>query len=494
MKKFLILFTLLIIICIVYIECKKDQNSSANKNLSSAQQQLIANAKTYFENNVQSKGNNGRALSDVINSNSGQLDPIQSLIKNAVWSKAQTIQLSIGEIVVVPIQFNDSLYTRPNSTDSNTRLPLSNLSKLIVYTDSSDQTHAEVVTAFPDSNFVNNSNKQFSGIAYIQDWQGNFLRAYHYIKGKIKKLKLNNGSKNKNISTNALMAPDPDDGCTQNDYYNCELTEDGPSNCTYLGTTYTGCDDDTPAGGGGGGGGGSSSSVGGAPSGTDYGTVAGGSRPKPTTPVFSSIDTIGNNLTNSCFSNVLNSLEATGLKNEITQILHTTFGVNDNINLVFKEVPSLSDNADAKTIPLDGGISPYGSYYDISISLNDQQLAKASKEFIAETIFHEIIHGYLEANGSLQNELSQHITMIKSYVDCEVSALKEIFPNLTTHDAQCLVIGGYGDVESNSPSTLNSVYAAYNLTSADVVQTNNGYKNGSKGSTCGTVSKMPIAP
>jgi hypothetical protein len=278
MKKILSLSTFIIIICTIYLACKKDESIAAQKSLASNdEQQLIANAKTYFENNVQNVGNNSKALNDVVNSNSGQLNPIQSLIKNAVWNEAQTIQLSIGEIVVVPIQFNDSIYARPNSTGSNTRLSISKLSKLIVYTDSSNQTHAEVITAFPDSDFIKTSKKQFSGIAYVQDWEGNFLKAYHYINGKIKKLKLSNESKNKNISTDALMAPDPDDGCTQNDYYNCELTEDGPSNCTYLGTTYTGCDDDTSTGGGGGGGGGgSSSSPGGAPSGTDYGSVAGG--------------------------------------------------------------------------------------------------------------------------------------------------------------------------------------------------------------------------
>jgi hypothetical protein len=95
MKKLLNLSIFAILVCIIYWACKKDQNESASRNFSASQQQLIASAKTYFENNVQSKGNNGKALNDVINSDSGQLDPIQSLIKNAVWSKAQTIQLSI---------------------------------------------------------------------------------------------------------------------------------------------------------------------------------------------------------------------------------------------------------------------------------------------------------------------------------------------------------------------------------------------------------------
>lgn len=120
----------------------------------------------------------------------------------------------------------------------------------------------------------------------------------------------------------------------------------------------------------------------------------------------------------------------------------------------------------------------------VRTSLNNTALANASKEYIAETIFHEIMHGYFDANGTILDEFAQHVEMATAYLNKEVAALQEVFPGLNTHDAQCMVIGGYADIQTNNPALLNQILSQYGLTLNDVASTNNSFKNGSKGTKC----------
>jgi hypothetical protein len=234
----LIILSLLFLICAFYFGCKKNQDAIVPQNLSGAQQELITNARKYFENNVGNSTNTeSKTLDGLSGNNQGYINPVKSLIKNAVWSKASILKISIGNIVVVPIQFNDSLYARPSYTDSSTRLSINNLSKLIIYTDSSKQFHAEVVSSFPDKDYINNPKQNFSGVAFVQDWQGNFLKGYQYVKGQTLQLSLNDSSNAIKISANAApneLAPPSDMPCTAIDWYSCSGTEENPYEyCTY---------------------------------------------------------------------------------------------------------------------------------------------------------------------------------------------------------------------------------------------------------------------
>ena len=88
MKKIFNLSVLLFIICTFYWACKKDQNAAANKNSPTEEQQLIANAKTYFEDSVDIS----------IDSNLSSPNPRKNA-KAAQWDSASIVQLSIGKTV-----------------------------------------------------------------------------------------------------------------------------------------------------------------------------------------------------------------------------------------------------------------------------------------------------------------------------------------------------------------------------------------------------------
>lgn len=71
--------------------------------------------------------------------------------------------------------------------------------------------------------------------------------------------------------------------------------------------------------------------------------------------------------------------------------------------------------------------------------------------------------------------------MIQNYVNTEVSTLRQVFPALSVHDAQCLVLSGYGDLDA---STFNTACSTYGLTSSDITTTNNKFKAGTAGTHC----------
>jgi hypothetical protein len=179
---------------------------------------------------------------------------------------------------------------------------------------------------------------------------------------------------------------------------------------------------------------------------------------------------------------VLNKLLTGGFKSELTSILVNTFGTSDLLDLTVKNLPHPASWGDAGTF-----YQPAGDGAFITMTLNTTELQNSSQEFVAETIFHEVIHAYLDANTPIKNALLQHHEMITSYVDCELAALKEIFPTLSSHDGLCIILGGMYDVQQYDTATFNSVLAVYALTSADVVNTNSSYKTSGKGSSCSTL-------
>jgi hypothetical protein len=170
----------------------------------------------------------------------------------------------------VPIQFSDSLYANSNLADTSSRISINKISKLILFNDSTGNYHAEVVSGFPDTTFIKKKANNFSGVAYVQDWQGNFLRAYRFRDSQVFSLApqvdllVQKKETTESLRGTDYMEPD----CTEIDWYSCTGTEDDPYQyCRYDFTQDLGCG--TVSGGGGGG------SVGPITS-TDYGYISGG--------------------------------------------------------------------------------------------------------------------------------------------------------------------------------------------------------------------------
>ncbi len=197
----------------------------------------------------------------------------------------------------------------------------------------------------------------------------------------------------------------------------------------------------------------------------------------PTNTVVPAVNTITNNVTNPCLAALINQLiNDQALQTNVTSILRNTFEVSDQVNLTFAQGDLT--NTDVGT----GAAGTDGPQKDnFVITFNTPIIANASKEYLMETTIHEIFHAYLYANPLVKGTFTQHQYMIQNYINTEVQALQLVFPNLSIHDAECLVLGGYGDLDT---ATLNATIATYNLSLNDVVTTNNNYKTGTVGTKC----------
>lgn len=162
------IYNLLVLLCIGLFSttCKKQSPSSLQN-----PDPLIDKAKEYFLSlpPVAPRPDNPRAAA----------------AKTVRWDRATVVNLSIGKAVLAPIQYEKDLFIRTTQGGPN-NFHLSNLARLLVY-QSKGTFHAEVVTGFPDTNYLRHPRGPFSGMVYVEDWAGNSLAKYLYEGGAIRK-------------------------------------------------------------------------------------------------------------------------------------------------------------------------------------------------------------------------------------------------------------------------------------------------------------------
>ena len=107
-------------------------------------------------------------------------------------------------------------------------------------------------------------------------------------------------------------------------------------------------------------------------------------------------DTIKDSLTNRCAKALL--AQAPNLNNDIAKILRETFGTNDKYNITVTEKPL-------------SGMSGYSSFPEVRqnsikaiIYLNSNMLGTATQEYALATIYHEVIHVFLNAEHAKLGE------------------------------------------------------------------------------------------
>jgi hypothetical protein len=477
MKKILNLSVLLFIICAFYWACKKDQTAAANKNLPTEEQQLIANAKTYFENNVQYT-NSGKSLAELTNEEKQNLNIVKSLTKNVVWDKAYTQKLSIGEVVVAPITFADNLFIQPAGTDNATRLSINKLMKLIVYTDSAKQMHAEVITAQPNENFINNSTKEFSGIAVVQDWSGNLLSKYQYQKGNAINITSPQTSANRIAVPDMLMA-EPIHTCTPTYGYTDGI---GGPNMIYIGCEGTG------------GGNSGNSNSGGSPNGSDYGNVAGGggsgNSSRPIANV--TVDNVVTNLTNPCLVSVYNKITQPGVTTFINQLFNKAFiSYGKDLNVEFDEDNTLTyPNGQPQ---LSQSVERFSTNTWV-IKINPTFVNTSSQEFIGAGMIHEMVHSFIAlyqeynpANGSFTDP-STHTVMLNSWINNMKQLLINSF-GINAADATAICLEDISDVLVDDnltplPAINTFLQTNYNTTVEAAHAIASQYEEGTKGTKC----------
>lgn len=214
--------------------------------------EMIIDAQNFFETEVQN------SFSSSLQKNGTHGNARKSLRKFLLWDEAYIKQLSFGVGIVIPLSYEMELYV----PKGDSRLPLSQLSYVLIYKDEKGKWKAELVTTLPDETFSYSSdeNQPFSGGVIVEDWGGNYIKGFLYRDSQIAAFTL----KDDNTKVESSV-------CITTDYYDCTSWDSGMTwDCELYGTeTLCGF-----SGGGDGGGdyppGGGSSS--GESGGTDTGT------------------------------------------------------------------------------------------------------------------------------------------------------------------------------------------------------------------------------
>ena len=459
MKKYLPSLVISISLIILNSGCRKNDSSQSIRN------NLILLTQAYM--NAQR------------NISSNNVSFIDTLLQTVNWAGLTSASISnLESCIYIPLTYNSNstgLVFLLNNT-SNT-IEMGYLLEISGTTQTPDP--IGILTDFYSYN-KNNFTGQLANYTFSNSmkWEMGYSRG----KNTYRKAVMNSGmvppSTYANKVVNKSSIPSTIANSPENclDWYLVEYYDDGSEDWTYIGTTCTAaCTSIIQISKGNG-----SSRITNSVSEITLNCGGGGSggvEPEP------AVDTIGEALTTPCYVSVFNTLTSSGLTNDLSNLITNTFGCNDTVNLTYLEAPSVygDSTATASTKP-NGGTG----FLNLDITLSESQLAGASQEYIAETMFHEAIHAFLDATQGVTNPLNQHLQMIQSYVNVELAALTEIFPNLTPTNGECLIFGGMQDVVENNPAMFSSAIASYNLSQATITSINNQFKTGTLGTPCPT--------
>ena len=294
MKYLFSISLLMLLLTIPFQACKKDQNL---RHSTISDQQLIASAKVYFRDSVEKS----------IQYSSGIYRVDAS--KTIDWQAARVAILSQGLCIIVPVHYVKDLLVKSTAGGANL-FSLNDITCLIIYKDKMNTYHAEMVTAFPDTADLNGRPHGYTGFLLVENCSGQRLHQLKYnTDGSILEYRPQAAMQNhpstittsdKAVQPNALITV-----CYEIDGYNYGVNDpDGGYAWTEsLGCTSMYLPDSRDGGGGGAGGNGGS---GGGASGSDYGVIAGSSRPLPKIALVTKGPNIIANIQDyfKCFTNV----------------------------------------------------------------------------------------------------------------------------------------------------------------------------------------------
>lgn len=182
------------------------------------------------------------------------------------------------------------------------------------------------------------------------------------------------------------------------------------------------------------------------------------------------VDQIEVNLSDSCLQNAVDQINvALSLGNDIGSILHETFTYWDQHDLYIKQRCIQDTATDAETTP-SGGL--------IVITFNECALQNASQEYIAATLYHEILHAYFFAHDRTSG-LNQHTDMANKYLAAMINTMMENFPTLSYADAEALAWGGLFETQA-----WKNLEQADPNKAMDIKFANKKHKNGDWGTKC----------
>jgi len=159
--------TILLLLPFCLLACEKKVSSI------SASGNLISQAHTFFSDSIANRG-------QPVNYRAAQARSVQ-------WDLAQVIPMKNGRGVLAPIVYSEPMMVKANFS-GDFYFHLNYLTQLLVYKTTDSAEKALVITSFPDSNFFKNPLGRFTGIKFIEDWQGHPVSKLLYgADGTIKK-------------------------------------------------------------------------------------------------------------------------------------------------------------------------------------------------------------------------------------------------------------------------------------------------------------------
>ena len=209
-------------------------------------------------------------------------------------------------------------------------------------------------------------------------------------------------------------------------------------------------------------------------------------------------DTIKDSLTNPCAKALLD--QAPNLNNDIAKILRETFGTNDRFNITVHNKSFATDPKHKKDVAYTETIGRVDSYNkDIlicDIYLNDDIISKASQEYILGTIYHEVVHAFLNTESlSLGKEsFNKKYPFVKEqYLSIGGEQVRR-YVFLDSHERFAPFIDNLARGILSLPNTKVSMEEAIALAKAGVVENKSlssteiyldgEFKSGRKGITC----------
>ncbi|MEO6915244.1 MAG: hypothetical protein ABI151_05875 [Chitinophagaceae bacterium] len=159
-----------------------------------------------------------------------------------------------------------------------------------------------------------------------------------------------------------------------------------------------------------------------------------------------------------------------GFQDDITNLLNDTFGASNVFNVTIQESTTLPDSISGRT-----STTSTNGIINVTVNLNINVLPDATKEYTARTMYHEVIHAYLNTTGMISS-LQQHNEIAGSYLSCMTSALMRSFPSIGFNKANALAWGGL---------ETTSAWSALSQSEKDAINIENNYQHaGVHGTNC----------
>lgn len=208
---------LILLLIVVSQSCRKDEPLTELE----TPETLIERSKRFFEDEIKFSIDKSETTISRTETNLRQL-----ISKVPLWQESYVKQLTIGNVVIIPLSYGATIYTKAGRQKQ--ALSINNLSYLLMYPATDGGMNAELVTWIPDDDWWDVGRKElrpFVGRVIVEDWAGNFLKGFLYdANGSVTPVT----SEKRSIKGAGISRED----CISTDWYTC-WNGYGESGCRY---------------------------------------------------------------------------------------------------------------------------------------------------------------------------------------------------------------------------------------------------------------------